>query len=211
MQFADPRATATAYLILRHLYDGDIIDWPIPDDHPLREIFAQLEAQGYVARWDRVWPLHDRYRLTEKGIAAIEAVYRPAGAEAFFADLRRRNLSPVDRRAHLQSQGLNPALWPLLHDPSTHWSTFHEIGARYHAYVWEDLQPPKRVRPTKMKRSGMKIGSAGLRGVHHPHHDHDDDHLRPHPAVVVPQVVDLDQQASDPGHVAPGTLDYDVS
>ena len=85
MQFADPRATATAYLILRHLYDGDIIEWPIPDDHPLREIFMQLEAQGYVARWDRVWPLHDRYRLTEKGISSIEAVYRPAGADAFFA------------------------------------------------------------------------------------------------------------------------------
>jgi len=71
MPFADPRAAATAYLILRHLYDGDIIDWPSPDDHPLREVFAQLEAQGYVARWDRVWPLHDRYRLlTEKGTLA---------------------------------------------------------------------------------------------------------------------------------------------
>ena len=45
MQFADPRSTATAYLILRHLYDGDIIEWPIPDDHPQREIFAQLDVQ----------------------------------------------------------------------------------------------------------------------------------------------------------------------
>ena len=204
MQFADPRATATAYLILRHLYDGDIIEWPIPDDHPLRQIFVELETQGYVARWDRVWPLHDRYRLTEKGIAAIEAVYRPAGAEAFFEDLRRRNLSPVDRRAYLQSQGLNPALWPLLHDPSTHWSTFHQMGARYHAYVWEDQQPPKRVRPSKMKRAGSK-GGAG-RVVHHHQHE---DHL--HRPAVVPHLVDLDRQAGDPGRFAPQTHDYDVS
>ncbi len=197
MQFADPRSTATAYLILRHLYDGDIIEWPIPDDHPQREIFAQLEAQGYVARWDRVWPLHDRYRLTERGIAAIESVYRPAGAEAFFEDLRRRNLSPHDRRAFLQQHGLNPALWPLLHDPSTHWSTFHEVGARYHSYVWEDMQPPKRVRPTKQKGGG-----GGGRPVHHHHHH---DHRR------AAHLLDLDREANDPGHTAPGTFDYDVS
>ncbi len=206
MQFADPRAAATAYLILRHLYDGDIIEWPIPDDHPLRAIFAQLETQGYVARWDRVWPLHDRYRLTEKGIATIEAVYRPAGADAFFEDLRRRNLSPPDRRAYLQSHRLNPALWPLLHDPSTHWSTFHDVGARYHSYVWEDQQPPKRVRPTKMKRSGGSGGKVGGARVVH-HHHHHDDHLRP----ILPHVVDLDRQANEHGHVAPRTLDYDVS
>ncbi|MBN9159421.1 MAG: hypothetical protein BGO98_38825 [Myxococcales bacterium 68-20] len=202
MQFADPRSTATAYLILRHLYDGDIIEWPIPDDHPQREIFAQLEAQGYVARWDRVWPLHDRYRLTERGIAAIESVYRPAGAEAFFEDLRRRNLSPQDRRMFLQQHGLNPALWPLLHDPSTHWSTFHEVGARYHSYVWEDMQPPKRVRPTKLKRGG----GGGARPVHHHHHhDHDYDQRR------AAHLLDLDREANDPGHTAPGTFDYDVS
>ena len=201
MQFADPRSTATAYLILRHLYDGDIIEWPIPDDHPQREIFAQLEAQGYVARWDRVWPLHDRYRLTERGISAIESVYRPAGAEAFFEDLRRRNLSPHDRRTFLQQHGLNPALWPLLHDPSTHWSTFHEVGARYHSYVWEDMQPPKRVRPTK-----QKAGGGGGRPVHHNHHhDHDYDHRR------AAHLLDLDREANDPGHTAPGTFDYDVS
>lgn len=207
MQFADPRATATAYLILRHLYDGDVIEWPVPDDHPLRQVFLQLEAQGYVARWDRVWPLHDRYRLTERGIAAIEAVYRPAGADAFFEDLRRRNLSPADRRAYLQSQGLNPALWPLLHDPSTHWSTFHQVGARYHAYVWEDMQPPKRVRPSKMKGgSGGRIGGGG-RVVHH-HHHHDDHHVR---RAAAPHVVDLDQQANEPLHHDPRTADYDVS
>jgi len=149
-----------------------------------------------------VWPLHDRYRLTERGIAAIESVYRPAGAEAFFEDLRRRNLSPQDRRMFLQQHGLNPALWPLLHDPSTHWSTFHEVGARYHSYVWEDMQPPKRVRPTKLKRGG----GGGARPVHHHHHhDHDYDQRR------AAHLLDLDREANDPGHTAPGTFDYDVS
>jgi len=202
MQFADPRATATAYLILRHLYDGDIIEWPIADDVPEREVFAQLEAQGYVARWDRVWPLHDRYRLTERGIAAIEAVYRPAGAEAFFEDLRRRNLSPHDRRMFLKAQGLEPALWPLLHDPSTHWSTFSRLGARWHAYVWEEQQPPKRKRPSKARPQAGK-GGAG-RGVHHRH-----DEAPGHP--IVPYVVDLDREAHDAGHLAPSAHDYDVS
>jgi hypothetical protein len=207
MQFADPRAMATAYLILRHLYDGDIVEWPIPDDHPLRDIFVQLEAQGYVARWDRVWPLHDRYRLTEKGIAAIEAVYRPAGAESFFEDLRRRNLSPVDRRGYLQSQGLNPALWPLLHDPSTHWSTFFTHGARYHSYVWEDMQPPKRIRSSKTKKMSGGGGGRSVGGPKFPlHHEHA-------PLPIVHHVVDLDRQAqnADVGHVAPAAADYDVS
>lgn len=204
MQFADPRATATAYLILRHLYDGDVIEWPVPDDHPLRDVFQQLEAQGYVARWDRVWPLRDRYRLTDRGIAAIEAVYRPAGAEAFFEDLRRRNLAPGDRRGYLQSQGLNPALWPLLHDPSTHWSTFHTLGARYHAYVWEDMQPPKRVRPSKRKGGG-----GGVRVVHHDHHHH---HVVHHVRPPKHHVVDLDREVHDPlPATAPTAADYDVS
>ena len=130
MLIAEPQANAAAYLILRHLYDGDVIDWPIDDDHPLRMIFIALEEQGFVARWDRVWPLHDRFRLTERGIAAIEAVYQPAGAEAFFEELRRANLNPPSaRRSYLQSRGLDPMLWPLLHDPSTHWSTFATVGA----------------------------------------------------------------------------------
>src|SRR5215218_2790541 len=124
MQFADPQQLSAAYLVLRHLYDGDVIEWPIGEDHPLHPVFVALEAQGYVARWDRVWPLHDRYRLTERGIAAIEAVYRPAGAEAFFDELRGQNLNPAGRRAYLQARQLDPVLWPLLRDPSTHWSTY---------------------------------------------------------------------------------------
>jgi hypothetical protein len=201
MQFADPQASSVAYLILRHLYDGDIIEWPIADDHPQREIFMGLEAQGFVARWDRVWPLHDRYRLTEKGIATIERVYRPAGAEAFFDDLRQRNLNPADRRAYMQSRGLDPVLWPLLHDPSTHWSTYTSTGARYQSYVWEDQRPMKRRRMPK----GMKMGGGpkmgGARVIHHHHRD-------PRP---VPYLVDLDRQAQDTGAVAPVKPDYDVS
>src|ERR1041384_8053051 len=114
MEFADPQDLSTAYLILRHLYDGDVIEWPIADDHPLKHVFTGLEAQGYIARWDRTWPKHDRYRLTDKGIAMIESVYRPTGAEAIYNAVRQRNLGPAQRRAYLQEQGYDPMLWPLL-------------------------------------------------------------------------------------------------
>ncbi len=206
MQFADPQATSIAYLILRHLYDGDVIEWPIADDHPQREIFAGLEAQGYVARWDRVWPLHDRYRLTEKGIAMIESVYRPAGAEAFFDEVRRMGMPPNDRRAYFAQRRLDPVLWPLLHDPSTHWSTFGTVGSRYQQYIWEDQRPPKRRRPppgvTKPARAGgppPRVGHPVV--VHHVHHHHHHD----------PHVVDLDREVDDDRAPAPGGADYDVS
>jgi hypothetical protein len=199
MQFPDPQSTWIAHLILRHLYDGDVIEWPIEDAHPHRMIFAALEQQGYVARWDRIWPLSDRYRLTERGIAAIEAVYRPAGAEAFFEDLRRRNMPPAARRAFLQSRQLDPTLWPLLHDPSTHWSTFATTPSRYVAYIWEDRLPPKRRRPPAAKQ---RVGGGGGRGavVHHVHHRHH--HERHH-------VVDLDREAG--ARTEPHAPDYDVS
>lgn len=146
MQFGDPQDQSTAYLILRHLYDGEVIEWPIGDDHPLRHVFAALEVQGYVARWDRMWPLRDRYRLTELGIATIEAVYRPAGAQDFYADLRQRNLNAVDRRAYLQRHGFDPVLWPLLHDPSTHWDRYRDEGGGYYDWFWEDVAPPPASR-----------------------------------------------------------------
>ncbi len=205
MQLPDAQSVSIAYLVLRHLYDGDVIEWPLDDDHPQRPIFAALEVQGYVARWDRIWPLHDRYRLTERGIAAIEAVYRPAGAEAFFDDLRKRNLSPPNRRAHLQARQLDPTLWPLLHDPSTHWSTFLTTPARYLGYVWEDSRPPKRTRPPPVARGGGGVRGGGGRGVvvHH-HHHHQHGHHRD------PNLVDLDREVDDvPGAVQPS--DYDVS
>ena len=193
MQFADPQAISAAYLILRHLYDGDVIEWPIAEDHPLHAVFAGLEAQGYVARWDRVWPLHDRYRLTEKGIAAIEGVYRPAGAEQFMSQIRQQNLPPAQRRAYLQAQRLDPVLWPLLHDPSTHWSTYGNTGSRYQSFFWEDQRPPKHTRHSH--RSAQKPAK------HHP----------PEQPVPVPYHVDLDRQAHDPSALAPATQDYDVS
>lgn len=203
MQFADAQATSTAYLILRHLYDGDVIEWPIADDHPQREIFAGLETQGYVARWDRVWPLHDRYRLTEQGIAAIEAVYRPAGSEAFFDELRQQNLSPQDRRSWLEQRSCDPVLWPLLHDPSTHWSTYGAHGAPYQQYVWEDSAPVRRKRPPPGKQASMgnTRPARPVQVVHH--HVH---HQRP-----LHHNVDLDREAQDAGGVLPATPDYDVS
>lgn len=203
MLFPEPQANATAYLILRHLYDGDVIEWPIADDHPERDVFAGLEAQGYVARWDRVWPLHDRYRLTEKGIAAIESVYRPSGAEAFMGDLRARNLNPAERRGFLLQRGLDALLWPVLHDPSTHWSTYRTSGSRYAQYLWEDQRPKPR-RADKRRNVGAKAagGGGGARVHHVVHHHHVRHHHHPH-------TVDLDRDAHDP--VAPLTPDYDVS
>ncbi|HEY0194023.1 MAG TPA: hypothetical protein VGC42_23055 [Kofleriaceae bacterium] len=142
MQFGDPQEQSTAYLILRHIYDGDVIEWPISDDHPLRHIFVALEEQGYLARWDRVWPLHDRYRLTDKGIAAIEAVYKPAEAETVLNEIRGQNLSPVARRAYLQRRGYDPVYWPILHDPYSSWDNYgYGWGhSRYHDWFWEDQQ-----------------------------------------------------------------------
>jgi len=198
MLFADPRANAVGFLILRHLYDGDVIEWPIEEEHPEHPLFAALEEQGFIARWDRIWPLRDRYRLTEKGIAAIETFYRPAGADAFFDELRRANLDPAGRRGYLQARGFDPSLWPVLHDPSAHWSTFGSEGSLYQQYVWEDQRPAKRTRHS----SGGGGRSGG--GVHH--HYHQDRY-----PDIVPQVVDLDRQAQDPGVVGPNATDYDVS
>lgn len=206
MQFADSQATSTAFLILRHLYDGDVIEWPIEDDHPQREIFAGLEAQGYVARWDRVWPLHDRFRLTERGIATIEAVYKPAGADAFFEEMRGRNLSPESRRSYLAARQLDPVLWPLLHDHSTHWSNYGTVPSPYLSYVWEDQQPPRRRRPPA-RSPGMNIGS-GPR-IRQPYDQQ-------YPGVILmpqrdPQLVDLDREADDAGGPVAAGSDYDVS
>ncbi|HEX4422506.1 MAG TPA: hypothetical protein VH165_31545 [Kofleriaceae bacterium] len=194
MQFEDPQEQSTAYLILRHIYDGDVIEWPIADDHPLRHIFVAMEQQGYVARWDRVWPLHDRYRLTDKGIAAIEAVYKPGEAEAVMNDLRSQNLGPVQRRAYLSSRGYNPGLWPLLHDPSSSWDNYgYGYGhSRYHDWFWEDQQP------YRYRRSGAYTPDADVPDLQVP-----DD---PQPQQT--SVVDLDREAQSS---APASGDYDVS
>jgi hypothetical protein len=202
MQFEDPQALSNAYLILRHLYDGDVIEWPIADDHPLRDIFTALEAQGYLARWDRTWPLHDRYRLTDKGIAAIEAVYQPAGAEAIYNDVRGRKLSAAQRRAYLQQQGHDPMLWPLLHDPSTHWDMYRQDRGRYYDWFWEDYQPT----PYRHRHQSTYVRDPSL----------DDPASLPQQSTV-PYVVDLDREANAGSATdlatgaEPTTTDYDVS
>ncbi|HWO18737.1 MAG TPA: hypothetical protein VNO30_08170 [Kofleriaceae bacterium] len=226
MQLADPHAQSTAYLILRDLYNGDVIDWPIADDHPLHGVFAALEEQKLIARWDRMWPRRDRYRLTEAGIATIEAVYRPDGAEQVFDELRRQALAPAERRAHLAARGLDPAVWPLLHDPSTHWETFGTDGGRWLSYVWEDQRPEKRKRRGAAKAgsgSGPRTtpGKAQLPddvydptyGTYGAYGSRDD-------VLVAPYVVDLDREASQEPldvsldvspDVSPDQPDLDVS
>lgn len=207
MQFEDPQERSNAYLILRHLYDGDVIEWPIADDHPLRHIFVALETQGYLARWDRMWPLHDRYRLTDKGIATIEAAYRPAGAEAIYNDVRSRNLTAAQRRAYLQQQGYDPMLWPLLHDPSTHWDMYRRDRGRYHDWFWDD-QGSYEYRPDD--------GSPGY--LRDPNLDDPADSQPPQPPQsAVPYVVDLDREANASGTAAAvagaeaALADHDVS
>jgi len=209
MAATDPGSRAVGYLILRHLYDGDVIEWPIGDDHPVRQVFADLEEQGLVARWDRVWPLHDRYRLTDGGIAAIEAVYRPEGAEAFFGELRQQNLSPQDRRGFIASRGLDPFLWPIVHDPSTHWSTFQELGAPYYGYVWEDQRPMRRTRhPQSMPVApGMPPGMRPVSELE-PQGYYYEPYER---GRVAATVVDLDGQAEDFDNGPSEQGDYDVS
>jgi hypothetical protein len=199
MQFASQQELSTACLVLRSLYDGDVIEWPIDSDHPLRAIFEALEQQGYIARWDRTWPRHDRYRLTERGIAEIERLYRPAGSEQLWNDIRARNLSPRDRRAYLQTQGYDPFLWPLLHDPSTHWSSYGAYRGRYYDYFWED--------------------DYGFRYRHSdPYASYDttpDQPLAPAAAAALAQYnLDLDREAHQDdalAGVAPASHDYDVS
>lgn len=129
---------AVALLVMRHLYDGDAIDWPLASDHPQFPVFHQLESLGYIARWDRTWPLHDRYRLTEKGIREIEKHYRPADAERIFQQVRQANAgSPKARQAVLRQQGIDPWHWSVLHDPYTHWSTWDSDHGSYHRYFWQ--------------------------------------------------------------------------
>jgi hypothetical protein len=215
MPFSTPRNAATSYLVLRHLYEGDVVEWPLPEDHPQKRLFDALEAQGFVARWDRVWPLSDRYRLTERGIGALEAVYRPADAEAFYERIRAQNLPPAGRRAALAQARLDPVVWPILHDPFTHWSTVDADQGRYYRYFWEDQRPPLRVppppkqpaqkAPKPQQGGGVRVVRGGGFHVHQVHHhDHHDNHQR---AVLV----DLDRDAGDPDYIPPDQGDVDVS
>lgn len=197
MQFEDPQDLPTAYLILRHLYDGDVIEWPIAEDHPLRHVFAGLEAQGYIARWDRMWPLRDRYRLTDRGIAAIEGVYRPADADAIFNDVRGKNLGAAQRRAYLAQRGYDPGLWPLLHDPATRWDRFRYDRGSYYDWFWDDQPSNRSTDP------GYDPGHV---------RDPDDDSRAGRVVGAAPYVLDLDREAG--GRAASASrsaLDRDVS
>lgn len=202
MQFADPRQQSTAYLILRHLYDGEVIEWPIDDAHPHHAVFKALEEQGYVARWDRTWPRRDRYRLTDRGIATIEAVYKPATADSTYDELRRLQMPAAQRRQFLASRGHDPLLWGLLHDPGTSWDTWEIEGGRYHRYLWED-QWPRRYR----RSHGTTVDDGDL----------DDDGIDDAAEVAAAaaaqrhhHTVDLDREAGDVQVAAPHG-DYDVS
>jgi hypothetical protein len=192
MPFSSPERAALSYLILRQLYDGDVIEWPVGDDHPLAGVFGALEAQGYIARWDRIWPLRDRYRLTERGIAAIEAVYRPNDAEAVWQRLRAER--PQGRRAWLQSQHLDPRLWPVLHDPHTHWSNWPHFRGPWYDYVWED-----------------EVGRAAPYAPRANEYDDDDEGVEAPVPWPRRDVVDLDADVGRVGFTEGDRADYDVS
>lgn len=150
------RAHLHALLVLRHLYDGDAIDYPLPDEVPQAALFAELERQGLIARWSRMWPLGPRYRLTEKGIAALEQVYRPDGAEAFFASLRNPQLSPGQRRQLMAQHRVDPFIWPVLHDPYTHWMTFPDDPGPWARLIWEPDAPGKAPKKPAQRAKGQR-------------------------------------------------------
>lgn len=127
-------------LVLRHLYDGDVVDYPLPEDHPDRSLFDGLERKGWIARWNRMWPLRDRYRLTDRGIAEIERQYDPTTAEAVLGELRTLGLRPEERRKWLRGRGYDPGIWPVLHDPHTHWETWRYDPGPNFLYLHERLR-----------------------------------------------------------------------
>ena len=99
MMFSNHRDSVTGLLILRHLHTGNVIDHPAPEALPQARILKILEENGLIERWNRVWPMTDRYRLTEKGAQVIQGAFRPEGAEAIFQQLRSRNLPPPPAQA----------------------------------------------------------------------------------------------------------------
>ncbi|HET9622226.1 MAG TPA: hypothetical protein VFP84_12725 [Kofleriaceae bacterium] len=207
MEFASPQEKATAYLILRHVYDGDVIEWPIGDDHPLRHIFLALEAQGLLARWDRTWPLHDRYRLTDKGIAAIEAVYKPGEAEQIMREVRAQRMSARQRRAYLTQRGYDPYVWPVIHDPATSWDMDWDDGeigyGTYYGTFWEDdLGYRSRRDVDEARAPALDVPALEVA-------DSDDPGLAKTAAAAY--VVDLDREAGADGGAGPTAMDYDVS
>jgi hypothetical protein len=202
MPFSSPERAALSYLILRQLYDGDVIDWPVGDEHALADVFAALASQGYLARWRRVWPLRDRYRPTEKGIAAIEAVYRPAEAEGIWQGLGAER--PAGRRALLRARGHEPRLWPVLHDPHTHWSSWPQFRGPWYEFVWEDEVERAPAGPARAADGGDDGGGADDEGTV------DEGSLGPEPWPRA-DVVDLDADAGRVDFAEGDRAEYDVS
>jgi hypothetical protein len=203
MPFSSPERAALSYLVLRQLYDGDVIEWPIGDEHPLAGLFAALEAQGYLARWNRIWPLKDRYRLTERGISAIEAVYRPSEAETIWQRLRSEG--PAGRRSVLQAHRADPRIWPVLHDPHTHWSNWPHFRGPWYEYIWED-EVGRTASAARARRSHERTREGD-------DDDYDYDDASPLAPTPWPRsdVVDLDADAGRVDFSESGRPDYDVS
>jgi pentatricopeptide repeat protein len=126
-------------LILRHLHDGEEIDYPIPEDHRYRAVFEELETRGLIERWDRIWPLHDRYRLTPRGMAGIVAVRRPEEADQLFEEMHERGLAPRERHEYLIQHGYDPAVWSAVNDTSVTWTDWESDPGEYWRYVCEEL------------------------------------------------------------------------
>lgn len=142
--------------MLRHLYEGDLIDYPVPDDHADRPLFDGLERKGWIARWRRIWPLRHRYRLTERGIAEIERQYDPATGERVFAELRAQGIPPKQRGAWLRDRGYDPGRWSAIHDPHTHWETFrHDPGPNW-LYVREVRDAAEERREREREEHAMR-------------------------------------------------------
>jgi hypothetical protein len=165
---------AVRLVVLRFLHDGEIVDYPIRDDDDLRAVFDVLEREGYLARWNRTWPLNDRYRLTEAGIAEIEKYYRPGPAENAHREMRERGLAPGDRQRWLRERGHDPFLWALLNDPYIDWRSWWSHPGPYARYVFEQAAP----REPALASSGSDI---------------------PEPRVARPHLVDLDREVETDG------------
>lgn len=195
MMFSTHRESVIGLLVLRHLHTGNVIDYPAPESLPQIKILKTLEDNGFIERWNRLWPLADRYRLTAKGVQAIQAAYRPDNAEAVLQQLRARNLAPSARPQALRALGYDPNYWPILHDPHTHWMTWPELIGPYQRYIWEPelprVQAPRpaaqarpgaprqaRPRPAPRRQGGFSPSPSHYHQHHiHHHHVHEIEHL----------------------------------
>lgn len=162
-------------LILRHLHDGGVIDYPLRDDHPAASAMAALMSRGLVAMWDRIWPLHDRYRLTPAGMEWIEATYRPGRAEAVFQELRAAGI-PVEARGRwLEERGHDPLRWPAVHDPYVNWDSWTDDPGVWFLYVHDAHAQLREQRREKERRREREPDIDDLdfeAGRHHAMHGH---------------------------------------